>query len=157
MTTINKSIVYTRTMSSDPTIEMKYELLEKYSYYSNTFNRTITIPVGRLSDGATGARDLGAVEKGWRKYWSKLIRLLLHSKSKKRTAAWFVHDELCLTGCWDDGTKISNFVCSTVLSIILYYDGYTKEAITWWFATFFGGGGKARENGMLWVKKNAKS
>ncbi len=132
---------------------MRYELLEKYVYYSRMFNRTITIPKGRKSDGATSARDLGANESGWRGWWSKAIGQFLHSPKGVRTAAWFVHDELCLTGRWDDGTKISNFICSTVLSVILYYDGYKKEAVTWWFATFFGGGGKARENGMLWVKK----
>lgn len=132
---------------------MRYQLAKEFKYYSRLFNRTITIPKGRKSDGATGARDLGAIETGWRGWWSKAIGKLMHSPEGNRTAAWFVHDELCITGCWDDGTKISNFVCSTVLSVILYSDGYKRESISWWFATFFKGGGKARENGMLWVKK----
>ncbi len=135
----------------------KYELLEEYVYYSRTFNRTKTIPAGRKSDGATWARDVGAKERGWRKYWAlaveKFIQKYLHIRgSKKRTAAFFVHDEFCLDGVWDDGTKISNFICSMIISMILYTDGYLFEAYTWFPATFLGGGGEAKKNGWFWVK-----
>lgn len=129
----------------------KYERLTELVYYSPMFNRTITVPAGRKSDGATGARDLGVTETGWRKWWDVVVRYILKSYGSVETEAWWIHDELCLNGCWDDGHKISNFVCSTVLAVVLHGDGYTKEAIYWWFATFLFGGGQARKNGLLWV------
>jgi hypothetical protein len=157
MTNRNKEIQYKR-IYNDPD-GMRYELTEEYVYFSGMFNRTITIPKGRKSDGATSARDLGIKESGWRKYWAVgvewvLARYLKYKSSKKKTASWFVHDELCIKGCWDDGTRISNFVASTVLSVILHYDGYTLEAITWFFATLLFGGGEARKNGIFWVKSS---
>ncbi|MFT5728759.1 MAG: hypothetical protein ACI8PB_002915 [Desulforhopalus sp.] len=132
---------------------MKYQRLTELVYYSSMFNRYITIPAGRKSDGATGARDLGVKESGWRGVWAKFVQNILKSYGNVETEAWWVHDELCLTGAWDDGTKISNFICSTVVAVELQKDGYTKEAIYWWFATFLFGGGKARNNGLLWIKK----
>lgn len=78
------------------------------------------------SDGATGALDI-------------------HSD------AWWIHDQLCDTGCFDDGHKISNWDASTVLGDVLWSEGHRMRSIYWWFATFFGGGGKARENGLIWV------
>lgn len=147
-----KEIKYKRLVD-DPD-GMKYQLLEEYFYKSGMFNRSITIPEGRKSDGATGARDLGVAMTGLKGIWYRILARVFQTTSTKKTAAWFVHDELCLTGKWDDGTRISNFICSTVLSVILHNDGYNREAIWWWFATFFAGGGEARKNGLLWVHKN---
>lgn len=131
---------------------MRYQRLTELVYYSDMFNRSITIPAGRKSDGATGARDLGVKETGWRGLWARGVQYVLKSYGSVETEAWWVHDELCNTGCWDDKTRISNFICSTVLAVILYKDGYRKESIYWWFATFLLGGGKARKNGLLWIK-----
>lgn len=131
---------------------MRYERLRELLYYSSMFKGFILIPVGRKSDGATGARDLGVVETGWRGLWAKFVQYVLKSYGSAETDAWWIHDELCLKGKWRDGRKISNFICSTVLAVQLRKDGYPKEAIYWWFATFLLGGGKARKNGLLWVK-----
>lgn len=113
----------------------------------------VFVPEGRLSDGATGARDLGAEETGWRKYWSKLVASLMGSPTEVVTCAWFIHDEVCLTGKLADGRKISNLVASSIIAVQLLIDGYKIEPFTWGVFTFLGGGGEARENGMLWLKK----
>lgn len=101
----------------------KYECLETYTYYSKRYNRSVTVYKGDRSDGATGAWDI-------------------------QSDAWWVHDALCSRGAWDDGTRISNWDCSTVLRDILYDDGYYYRAYYWWSATFLFGGGEARKNGM---------
>lgn len=101
-----------------------YEVLEDYVYYSKRYNRELTIPKGMYSDGATCARDL------------------------EDTDAWLIHDHICRYAVWDDGTKIDNWTCSTVLADELWEDGYKTEAVTWWFATYSFGGGAARKNGM---------
>lgn len=135
---------------------MKYKLLEDYIFTFCWFGKTYTKSLykGMLSDGATGARDLGAKETGWRKQWSKLAAWLMRTTSDTRTAAWYVHDGFCNDGCWDCGTRVPNVVASLLMSIILFRDGYKREAFTWFFATLFGGGGKCRENGMLRVRRN---
>ena len=112
-----------------------YVLDETYVYYSTRYKKSVTIEKGSLSDGATGARDVGA--KRYRKLGDKL------------SACFWVHDELCVTGKWDDGTKVSNFQASTVLCDILKADGYWFRGRSWWLPTFLFGGGAARDNGMF--------
>lgn len=140
-----------KRLFNDPD-EMKYERLVELVLHSGIFNRDTTTPVGEKSDGATGARDLGVIEPGWRGWWARFVQFVLKSYGMIETEAWWGHDRLCKKGCFDDGEPISNFMCSTALSCWLYNDGYKKEAIYWWFATFFFGGGQARKNGMLWVR-----
>lgn len=106
-----------------------YEVLTPYVYYSARYNRSVTVDAKMYSDGATMARDL------------------------ENTDAWLVHDNLCRYGIWDDGSRISNWQASVVLSDILRRDGYTLEAVTWLVATFLFGGGAARKNG-LWIVSN---
>jgi len=100
-----------------------YECTEDYIYYSKRYNRYITVKKGFYSDGATFATDV-------------------------KSDAWWVHDVICRYGKWDDGTLIDNWDASTVLGDILYDDGFYFRAIYWWFATYFVGGGAARQNGM---------
>ena len=109
-----------------------YVCTKEFVYYSNRYNRYITIEAGFPSDGATGAKDVG---------WIAYDRY-------KRTAAWFVHDKVCDTGKWDDGTLIDNWTASTVIGDILWADGYKIRSIIWWWMTYLFGGGAARENGM---------
>ena len=137
-----------------------------YPYYSRTFNRTKTLEKGMKSDGATGVRDLGAVEKGWRKYWSMLVKWAIRKYlgpwitnrvKNKVTAGWFVHDAFCEHPYWDDGTPVSNFVASTILSCILYTDGYVIESVLWWWGTFLFGGQKIKkEVGWVFVPNELK-
>lgn len=100
-----------------------YEALNTCTYYSSRFNRSITIPEGFYSDGATGAWDV-------------------------KSDAWGIHDNICRYGKWDDGTPIDNFTASTVLGDILWRDGFWFRSIYWWWATYLFGGGAARDNGM---------
>lgn len=101
----------------------KYVLNEPIAYYSPRYKKTITIPTGRVSDGATGAMDI-------------------------TSRGWWIHDELCKTGQWDDGTKLNNWQCSQVLQDVLKEEGRWARAQYWFFFTFLFGGDKARENGM---------
>jgi hypothetical protein len=100
-----------------------YRLLDEIRYTSPRYGKTITVPAGRVSDGATGAMDI-------------------------TSRGWWVHDELCNTGQWDDGTPLTNWQCSQVLQDILAAEGRTWQSKRWFWATWLFGGGKARDNGM---------
>ena len=104
--------------------DYKYMALNKYRYLSKRFNRAVTIEIGFKSDGASGAWDI-------------------------KSDSWGIHDKICQRGTWDDGTLLSNFDASTVLSDILRSEGRYFRAVYWWAATFCCGGGKCRANGMM--------
>jgi len=104
-----------------------YECIKPCTYYSPRFNRSLTVPLGFFSDGATDAPDID-------------------------TDAWWFHDVACRYGVWDDGTKIDNFTASTVLGDILWQDKFWFRSVYWWWATYLFGGGAARENGMRRIK-----
>jgi hypothetical protein len=93
-------------------------------YYVSRYGKKVSIPTGRRSDGATGAWDI-------------------------ISEAWWVHDELCNTGKFDDGTPCTNLQASTILSDILKKEGRWFRARTWFITTLAFGGGKARENGVF--------
>lgn len=101
-----------------------YKLLTTFEYYSYRYNRTIVCTAGMRSDGATGAMDI--VSK-----------------------AWWVHDQLCNTGVFSDGSKCNNLQASTVLYDILRSEGYWFRARTWFIMSLALGGGKARRNGIF--------
>lgn len=105
-----------------------YKAITGYDYYSKRYKKHVEILPGMLSDGATGAFDI-------------------------ISDAWWVHDKICNTGVWADGSKVTNFQCSMVLSDILRSEGRLFRSFGWFFATFLFGGGKARENGMFYVAK----
>ena len=94
-----------------------------FIYYSHRYNKYITVPEGYVSDGATGAIDISS--KGW-----------------------WVHDVLCEYGKFNDGTPCNNKQASQILSDILKSEGRYIRSVTWFFATWLFGGGKARDNGM---------
>jgi hypothetical protein len=100
-----------------------YTLHEEIFYTSPRYKQTCTVPEGYVSDGATGAMDISS-------------------------QAWWVHDVLCDRGCWDDGTKLTNWQCSQVLQDILAFEGRYWQSKRWFWATWLMGGGKARKNGM---------
>jgi len=118
-----------------------YEVTKRYRFYSRRYNRWLTIPAGFYSDGATNAPDIVS-------------------------DAWIVHDHICRYGVWDDGTLIDNWTASTVLADILWneakviagmglrWEGFIRRcrSVSWWFATYFFGGGAARKNGMRQVR-----
>lgn len=106
----------------------KYFLDEDVYYYSTRYNRGVLLKKGDDSDGATGAFDI-------------------------KSLAWWVHDELCKTGVWQDGAPITNWQASRVLSDILYDEGRRVRSKTWFWATFYLGCKGARKNGMFRRKK----
>lgn len=107
--------------------EKPYRALRTYIFYSKRYNKTVTISNGMEADGATGAMDIISL-------------------------AWWVHDQLCNTGVWDDGTRLTNWQCSRVLSDILWFEGRYYRSVYWLFSTFALGGGEARNNGMFKLK-----
>jgi len=112
------------SFSLDQTIHSdgSYVLNEEIVYTSPRYGKTITIPAGYRSDGATGAMDI-------------------------TSRGWWIHDRLC-EGFWDDGTSLTNWQCSAVLHDVLISEGRYWQAKRWAVATWLFGGGRARENGM---------
>jgi hypothetical protein len=102
----------------------KYTNKKEIRYYSRRYNKWVIVPVGYPSDGATGAIDIDS-------------------------ESWWVHDKLCDTGTWEDGTCVSNWQASYVLSDILWNEGRWARAKYWFLFTWLRGGGKCRENGMF--------
>lgn len=102
-----------------------YKSLNSYTYRSKRYGKSITVPPGFYSDGATWAPDIDS-------------------------DGWWVHDVVCRYGVWDDGSKITNWQASMVLYDIMRDEGQAG----WWSrlwrtTTFLFGGGAARHNGMI--------
>lgn len=88
-----------------------YELVAPIRYWSPRYRKWITLPAGMVSDGASGpAEDLASL-------------------------GWWVHDRLCETLAWDDGTACTAWQRSAVLHDILWSEGRRVRACTWWLAT----------------------
>jgi hypothetical protein len=115
--------------------KISYMLNEAFTYHSERYGKDVTCFPGMLSDGATGAFDISS-------------------------RSWWVHDKLCDTGLFDDGTKCSNWQASQILQDILVEEsphGFWQKATSgrwwqsryWFWATLVGGGGEARKNGMF--------
>ena len=102
---------------------MSYFLKYDINYYSKRYDKVVIVPLGYESDGATGAIDI-------------------HSE------AWWIHDKLCDTGVFEDGTLCTNWQASQVLSDVLRKEGRWIRAQYWFTFTWLFGGGKARDNGM---------
>lgn len=92
-----------------------YILRKDLHYKSKRYKKTITVFANDAdrSDGATGAYDI-------------------NSKS------WWVHDKLCKTELFNDGSKCSNWQASNVLRDILREENRWFRANTWFIATFLG-------------------
>lgn len=94
---------------------MRYVNKHEIVYYSKRFNRFVRVEKGFVSDGASSiAIDI----------WSY---------------SWWVHDKLCSTWKWEDGTRCSNWQASWVISDILKSEGRWFRAFTWFVATLIGG------------------
>jgi hypothetical protein len=97
----------------------------KVQYYSERYDKYVTVTGPYRSDGATCAPDIDS-------------------------DAWWFHDVLCDRGKWDDGTPLTNWQCSNVLCDVMAKEQYNYFRCKGWkYATFLGGGGKARKNGMF--------
>lgn len=103
---------------------------QEIAYHSERYGKTVTVPKGYVSDGATGAIDLCP-------------------------EAFMVHDWLCgnwvgygprpPVGRWDDGFKLTNFQASTIYSDILRENGFWFVALGRWTATYLFGGTLIKE------------
>ncbi len=102
--------------------KMRYNLKKTIHYHSSRYNKDITVPYGRLSDGATGAFDI------------------------KNSDSWWVHDELCRNGCFEDGTPCTTWQASTICCDILASEGRWFRRYSWWLPTYLFGGGECRKN-----------
>ncbi len=102
---------------------MKYVRQTRLVYYSERYDKYVTVPKGYTSDGATGAIDI-------------------------RSDSWWVHDKLCDFGLFDDLSPCNNLQASAILSDILKDEGRWIRARTWFVMTWLFGGGAARKNGM---------
>lgn len=105
-----------------------YVALMPFSYYSKRYGKHVHIPQGMDSDGATGAWDITSL-------------------------GWWVHDRLCNTGQWGDGTRCTNWQASMVLFDILRSEGRWWRDHWWLWSTFLFGGGKCRKNGLFRLKE----
>lgn len=83
-------------------------------YYSTRYNKAVVVPYDFKSDGATGARDINS-------------------------CAWWVHDVLCESGEFLDGSKCTNWQASSILSDILKSEGRWFRARSWFIATLIWG------------------
>ena len=102
----------------------KYTNPKEIRYFSERYQKWVVVEEGFPSDGASGAVDI-------------------------YSQAWWVHDKLCVTGTWNDGTPVTNWQASTVLSDILASEGRWFRSMTWWVFTWALGCRKARKNGMF--------
>lgn len=119
---------------------MKYRLLRGIRYYSKRYDKYVILGKGYKSDGATGAVDISGPIP---------TQVLETGKVVFKSKGWWVHDKLCDTGKFADGTPCKNWQASMILKDILKEEGRWVRDFWWFFATWLGGGGKARENGMF--------
>ncbi|MCP4339794.1 MAG: hypothetical protein GY799_13105 [Desulfobulbaceae bacterium] len=107
-----------------------YKLITEICYYSQRYKKTVICKPGMVSDGATG-------------------RVLGIDVPDLPSRSWWVHDQLCNTGRFEDGTTCNNLQASNVISDILESEGRSIRSDTWFLATWLFGGGEARKNGMF--------
>lgn len=103
-------------MTTVPTVEFEfrdgnYILTERLYYHSARYNRTVILPVGYPSDGASGPAE-DVVSSGW-----------------------WVHDWFCDGRPWLDGTYTTGWQRSMILHDILIIEGRWCRARTWFCAT----------------------
>ena len=87
---------------------------KEFTYYSERFNRNVTVPLNYESDGATGAIDI-------------------------YSQAWWAHDILKENKKWDDGTECTNWQASWVIYDILKLEGRWFRKYTWFISTLIYG------------------
>jgi hypothetical protein len=109
---------------------MKYKLLVPINYYSKRYKKWVRLPIWYLSDGATGVKDIkGPV------YCLKIS----NGEVVKKSEGWWVHDKLCDTHKWADGTPATNWQASMVLRDIMWGEGRWFRAHRWMVGTFLYG------------------
>jgi len=105
----------------EPLPDGNYYLFDRVPYRSKRYGKWVIAQEG-VYDGATGAIDIP-------------------SKS------WVIHDQVCNDPFFEDGTPISAWMASNIISDILEEEGRWWRNGWWKYATFFFGCKKARTNG----------
>ena len=95
--------------------ESGYQLLEDVFVFSHRYQKWIIALTGEEFDGASGAIDICPM-------------------------AWIPHDVLCRDCCFADGTKVTNWQASRVISDQLEMYGHSVRSKTWFWATYLFGG-----------------
>ncbi len=117
---------------------LRYQICKSHKYYSKRYGKTVSTPALFPTDGATGAVDVdGKIEAYDTWNDSKVVYVSL---------SWVIHDQLCNTGKFDDGTPCTNWQASTILSDILWSERRWFRTVYWWPMTYLLGGGKCRDN-----------
>ena len=102
-----------------------YTLLENVFWRDPKTGKYIVARKGESYDGATGAIDiLGDVKA------ERAGQVVNVSKS------WVLHDVVCRTGRWSDGSKISEYDKARILGVALRQEGRWIRGIFWPIATF---------------------
>ena len=92
-----------------------YRLLQNIRYKSPRYDKKVKVEKGFISDGASGpAEDIVS-------------------------EAWWVHDKLCESWAWSDGTRCTNWQASMVLYDILKSEGRWFRCRSWFVATWLYG------------------
>ena len=105
-----------------------YVLVTHIKYYSHRYNRWVEVEQGFPSDGATWAIDIDSM-------------------------GWWVHDKLCKTGKFADGSPCTNWQASVILNDILHNEKRYIRKWTWLVTTFLFGCDKCRKNGMFRLRE----
>jgi len=121
----------------------KYKVLEDIYYVSKRYSKTVKVEKGFKSDGATGARDI---------FGDVTVKIIGTKNTRLVSKAFLIHDKLCDTGKFYDGTLCPNWKASQILSDILLAEGHKYRAKYWFWSTYLFGGGLARKNGMINLK-----
>jgi hypothetical protein len=82
----------------------------EFTYYSERYDKWVTVPKGYESDGSSGGFDINS-------------------------RSWWCHDILKEFEVWDDGSACSNTQASFVIYDILKSEGRWFRARTWFIAT----------------------
>lgn len=112
-----------RSLDIDILDDGSYRLNKSYFYYSSRYNESVTLPMGMISDGATGP----------------FIPDIM-------SFSWWVHDRICDYPYFDSGRGVKVIEASNILSDILKEEGRHVRAFIWRYATLLGCK-RARRNG----------
>lgn len=103
---------------------------EEIVYHSKRYGKTVTVPQGYVSDGATGALDRCPEA------------FYVHDWALGNYVGWGPRPPI---GRWDDGSKMTNWQASTLHCDILREHGRWARGIWRWLPTFLFGGTLIKE------------
>lgn len=97
-----------------------YQAGKSWSYWSPRYSKRVKIKDGQVRNGANVAMDIDSL-------------------------SWWVHDQLCADGVWNDGTDVTPWQACCVLGDILREEGRWFRATTWKYTTLVFGCKRSRE------------